>query len=260
MNFLKSFFSRPEEKLYEERDSEGHVLPYAFRPAKESGKPILVILHGNGNNKQPSRFQSKDYNILVPLDRYGVKNNGCWFLGEKGDFFLMRLLEKIIGRLRSGENADAHLYFWGSSMGGYAALLFSMLMRGHAAFCHIPQINLYNSRWYEKNHVFIDFIFGNDEKKHPWRNLASLILTHSTPLPLPFLSFNRFDRPGYMEEHLWPLLKALDQKNSNYFLQIHPQHGHAIHQSVAMQVENFKTYMKEISANANGENIDKENI
>lgn len=249
MKFFKKFFKKNEEKLNIMEDEAGHRLPYAFRPASEPGKPLLVMLHGNGNNKSPSKFASPDYNVLLPLDKYGIKNNGCWFLGENGDFFMLRMLETLISTLLSRNAAENRLFFWGSSMGATAALLLALRMEAQAAFCHIPQTNLYDSHWYAKNHVFIDHIFGDDQKKHPWRNLVQLAREHQGKMPLLFISFNRFDRPFYLDEHLWPLIHALNKKGANYFLQIHPQEGHAIHQTAAEHVANFKTYAKEIAAN-----------
>ena len=253
MKIFSRIFHRPSQTIQMELDSGGHKLPYVFRPASKAGKPLLIVLHGNGNNKIPSKFCSPEYNVLLPLDQYGIKNNGCWFLGENGDFFVFNMLKSLIHKLRARAEIGPMLYFWGSSMGGYAALLFALVMEGHAAFCHIPQINLQDSSWYRKNHVFIDFIFGNDFKKHPWRNLSEMVLKHEGRMPLLFLSFNRFDRPGYIEDHLLPLQKVLEQKKLNYFLQIHPQYGHANHQSVAQHVANFKLYENEIKNNA--ENI-----
>lgn len=249
MNFFSKLFNRSEEILHEEYNEKGHKIPYLYRPAKKRNKPLLVVLHGNGNNKTPSRFVSPDYNVLLPLDRYGIKNNGCWFLGENGDFFFFNILKNLISRLRSSPHIGSDLFFWGSSMGGYASFLFSLLMDAQAAFCHIPQTNLHNSAWYKKNKVFIDKIFGEDDSKHPWRDLPSMVIKHTKNFPLFFLSFNRFDRPNYLDEHLWPLLRALDQKKCNYFLQIHPQKGHANHQSVATHVANFQIYAQEIKEN-----------
>lgn len=250
MKLFQKFFKKSEEKLRIMKDGEGHELPYAFRPAPEPGKPLLVMLHGNGSNQSPSKFASPDYDVLLPLDRYGIKSNGSWFLGEKGDFFLLRMLEKLIVELRARDATARELFFWGSSMGAYAALLLALRMEAQAAYCHIPQTNLFDSHWYAKNHVFIDFIFGDDKKQHPWRNLVQLAYEHKGKMPLLFISFNRFDRPFYLDEHLWPLIHALNKKGANYFLQIHPQAGHAMHQTAATHVANFKTYAREITANA----------
>lgn len=251
MKFFQRIFKKSEEQLHEIADSAGHRMPYAFRPAQKPGKPLLVMLHGNGGNKAPSKFASHDYNVLLPLDRYGIKNNGCWFLGENGDFFFLRMLSELITELRARPETGSGLYFWGSSMGASAALLLALQLGANAAFCHIPQTNLYNSHWYCKNRAFIDHIFGNDKLAHPWRNLTRLVAEHDGKLPLLFLSFNRFDRPHYLEEHLWPLIQALNKREANYFLQIHPQTGHALHQTAATHIANFKNYAREIAANSN---------
>lgn len=241
MPFIKNLFAKKEHPLREWRDGS-HCLPYMFRPAKNPDSPLLVVFHGNGNNSVPSKFHSDHYNVLCPLDRYGVKGNGCWFLGERNDFFMLKMIGDLIGELAAKSNGS--IYFWGSSMGGYAAIIYGLLFQARAVFCHIPQTNLHNSHWYQKNRPFIEWIF--DSKDHPYRDIPKLVRGHKGIFPLFFLSFNRFDRPFYNEEHLAPMQKALDDMGKNYALLIHPYEGHANFQSVAQQVANFELYKGEI--------------
>lgn len=230
-------------------DVKGHKLPYVFKPAPKRGCPLLVVLHGNGNNKRPSQFISPEYNILMPLDQYGYKKNGCWFLGENGDFFIFELCKRLISEFRKRPEIKNDLYIWGSSMGGFASLLLGLTLEAHAVFCHIPQTNLYNAHWYLKNKTSIDLVFGQDNYSHPYRNLADLIKNHEGKFPLFFLSFNRFDRPFYNEENLNPLLEAMNSRNVNYALILHPQKGHSLHQKVADHVAWFSFYKHEIEDN-----------
>lgn len=237
------------EVLLEIKDNDGHVLPYCFKKSPIPGSPLLVIMHGNGNNKNIAKFRSDEYNILCPLDCYGWRKLGSWYLGEHGNFFVKDLLIKLISEVLSMPNVGKELYLWGSSMGGYAAILYGMLLEAHAIFAHIPQTNFIDSHWYETNKTFIDFIFGENGTIHPYRDLAQFALTHKGKFPLFFLSFNRFDRPFYNAENMDPLIESLNKIDKNYFLIVHPQQGHKKYHSLAHYAAFFKVYAKEIREN-----------
>lgn len=240
--------------LREIRDSRGHILPYCLKKSPVPGAPLLVILHGNGNNQNIAKFRSDAYNILCPLDCYGWRKLGSWYLGEHGDFFVKNLLIELISQVRAEPEIGKELYFWGSSMGGYAAILFGMLLEAHAIFAHIPQTNFIDAHWYETNKTFIDFIFKEDDNDHPYRDLARFVLTHRGKFPLFFLSFNRFDRPYYNAENMDPLINSLNKIDKNYFLIVHPQHGHKKYHNLAHYVAFFKVYAKEIMDNFESQN------
>lgn len=224
-------------------------LKYSFRQAKRKNSPLLLILHGNGNNQRPSRYYSPDYNILCPLDTYGHRHLGSWFLGEHGDFFVLDLLVNLVKNLLKSDQIKNEVYIFGSSMGGYAAIILGLLLKAHAVFAHIPQTNLRDSHWYQVNKTFIDFIFKPGDYSHPFRNLTSYLLTVKSSFPLFFLSFNRFDRQFYNDEHMTPFVQTLDRLNKNYLLLVNPCHGHNLPLKSAHYIQYFADYQKEIQAN-----------
>lgn len=237
-----------KEKILFWKDGRGHELPYVFRPARCPARPLLVILHGSGFHERPTQFRSEDYNILAPMDRYGCGGRGGWYLGEGGDFFTMPMLLDLIRSIQSAHGLD-RLYLWGSSMGGYAAILAGLLLEASAVFAHIPQTNLRDSAWQRQNRAKVDFVFGDDSGRHEWRDLARTVKCHQGIFPLFLLSFNRFDFPRYNEEQMEPFIKCLNEKNLNYMLLIHPQAGHCINLKSADLVGYFAIYEKEIEEN-----------
>lgn len=239
---------KAEEEILIWKDEHGHELPYVFRPTAHASRPLLVILHGSGFHERPTQFKSDAYNILAPMDRYGHEGRGSWYLGEKGDFFILPMLLGLIRHIQSQEGLDK-LYIWGSSMGGYAAILSGLQLEADAVFAHIPQTNPCGSAWHTQNRISVDFVFGNDACRHPWRNLVQTINSHRGIFPLFLLSFNRFDYPNYNEEQMLPLIKCLNEKNLNYMLLVHPQSGHSINVKSADLVNYFAIYEKEIAKN-----------
>lgn len=238
---------KKEEKLQLWQDASGHRLPYVFRPSPKPDRPLLLILHGNGFHERPSQYKSDDYNILIPLDRYGFKGQGCWYLGENGDFFVQKMLLDLVRHIEAQYGLEKR-YIWGSSMGGYASILTGLLLEAHAVFAHIAQTNLRNSAWYKEHKKRIDFIFGPDNGKHPLRDLVETVKAHQGLFPLFLLSFNRYDYPNYNAEHMTPLVNCLEEKNLNYLLLIHPQRGHRINVKSADLVNYFSVYDKEITS------------
>lgn len=70
----------------------------------------------------------------------------------------------MIFKIRNDINSDKGLFFWGSSMGGYGALLHGILLNAKAIYVNIPQIKLLKSTYSEKSmKKFFEPIFGNDE-------------------------------------------------------------------------------------------------
>lgn len=60
-------------------DSKNRKMYYQFTPAKKpSNAPLFVILHGHTFNAKPSKYKNEDWNILCPIDNFGVNKSGSW--------------------------------------------------------------------------------------------------------------------------------------------------------------------------------------
>jgi hypothetical protein len=57
----------------------------------------IVILHGQSFNTKPSRYTNKNGIFFI---HFGVNNVGSWWLGERGNFFVLKLLHKLIEKIR----------------------------------------------------------------------------------------------------------------------------------------------------------------
>ncbi len=226
-------------------DSKNRKMYYQFTPAKEpSNAPLLVILHGHTFNAKPSKYKNEDWNILCPIDNFGVNNAGSWWLGEKGDFFVKDLLQTLIFKIRNDINSNKGLFFWGSSMGGYGALLHGMMLNAKAIYANIPQIKLLGSSYSEKNmKKFFEPIFGTDENSIFNDVTNFLDILNPQDNPLFFLVQSRFDYKNYLEEQGLYFLQKCKDNNINISFEIVPENGHKVFYSIDESVKKLEKYI-----------------
>jgi len=135
-----------EDLLYIE-DANKRKLFYRFTPAAIASNfvPLVVVLHGEGGAVAPN-FEYKMWNVLTPLDDFGYENRGSCWLGEKGDFFVKDLLQKLIYEIAEEYECEDHIYLYGNSMGGYGAILHGILCKANAVYAHSPRIRLHKEK------------------------------------------------------------------------------------------------------------------
>lgn len=218
-------------------------LRYLFTPADDARAPLVVILHGHTPNPVPSRYRSPAWNVLCPLDEFGQGGAGSWWLGEAGDHFWLDAMPALISRLYEGDR----LFFCGSSMGGYGAILHGVLNRARAVYANIPQTRLLGSSYSEDGmKVFFEPIF---RKAIPtiYNDLRDVL---SDDLPTSFLlSGIRWDKRFYIEEQTLPFLEALCARRINFQSEIRFGEGHALTHSIAEAVALFDKNMRGIEEN-----------
>lgn len=111
-----------------------------------------MILHGHGSTSYLSNYSESAWNILIPIDNFGLENKGSWWLGEDGDQSTSNLLKMVVidaqNRLQSSEQSK--IFIWGSSMGGFGAIVHGMLLGAEAIYANVPQIRLLGSTYSER--------------------------------------------------------------------------------------------------------------
>lgn len=110
---------------------DGHTLPYLYCPCRNPAEKhgLLVSFGSWGGIYNRIRgfyeIENEHYDMLWLQDNHGHENKGVWYLAEDGDFWVesayTALLEEIL--VRSGVERE-RVGFFGSSMGGFAALYF----------------------------------------------------------------------------------------------------------------------------------------
>jgi hypothetical protein len=124
-------------------DAKKRKLYYRFTPAAlvSNFVPLIVVLHDEGGAVSP-HFEHKMWNVLTPLDNFGYENRGSCWLGEKGDFFVKDLLQTLIHQIAEEYECEEHIYLYGTSMGGYGAILHGILCKANAVYADTPLIRL----------------------------------------------------------------------------------------------------------------------
>lgn len=229
-------------------DKEGRKLYYVLRLAENPEQARTVfILHGQGFSKIPSSFKDANWNVICPLDQFGVDNGGTWFLGEDSNFFIKELMLQLIEDVKRITKSD-RLYFWGSSMGGYAAIFYGLLCGAEAILANVPQIKLRYTEYTDDNPYMrkcLHKVLGEDFPF--WIDLTALLeSTNKDKYPLFFITQTRFHQYNYLKEHIYYFIHKCEELGVNYFLEIVPKRGHLMYKSVAESMRYFDDYSDDI--------------
>jgi predicted alpha/beta-fold hydrolase len=217
------------------------TINFKFTKAEENNKPILFILHGHGHSGGPSNFQSPNWNVVCPMDQFGVDKQGSWFLGEDGDLFWIEAMAKLISWIRN-ESGTGRLYFWGSSMGGYAGIVHGRLNNATAVYANVPQTLLLSSQ-YSKNGMDKYFapIFGNALEENKHYNDLNQFFTSRTRTKY-FLCFNQLEGGNYFEEQGIKFISHLNKLKQKFYLEVRPTAAHAKNHGLSESINLFKKY------------------
>jgi hypothetical protein len=204
---------------------EGRVLRYAYLPATGISKGLAVLFHGHDAflHLGPVRPWA-NLDLLAPWDTFGLKRQGSWFWGEKGQPFVERMVQALIARYRPDNRA---WFTVGASMGGFAALYHGIKYRADGIYAMCPQVDL--ARKIED--------FGADELTNPYRHLRGNSAEDAFPdlmalaegmadLPPLYLVQNLFDQINPFAQHAWRLIEVYNRKSAWYGLRIQPSVGH----------------------------------
>jgi len=220
-------------------------MEYRFVPAEKnsSDAPTLIILHGHGNYP-PARARYTDWNVFNPLDNNGFDGLGSWWIGENGDKYTIELFDKALEAAlsRVGQTIDSsRLFIYGSSMGGYGALLHGCRINAIGVYANVPQIQLLNSTYSRLGmKKYFRPIFSED--KGDLHNDLRTFLSEYTKHPMYFLCENRFGQENYLQEQCMSFVKFLEQKDLNYHLEIIPKVGHSKNRRISEVKQLFQKY------------------
>lgn len=200
---------------------DGRKFNFAFRPSAPQ-HPLLVVLHGHNKNPRPSKLKSEIFNVLCPMDNFGLNGCGAWFLGENGDFFWLDAMKIIIDHVYSGNE----IYFIGSSMGGYGAILHGILNNASGIYANIPQTKLLGSAYAQQGmQRYFSNIFG-DHANSEYNDLKQVIkpglTTHFD------LTATRWDREGYLQEQVFDFVSQLIYNNLSFSFEVVSAKGHGL--------------------------------
>lgn len=219
----------------------GREFHYYHFKANSSSAPILIIFHGAGYNKIPARFRDPHINVIAIMDTFGHENVGSWFLGEKGDFFWIEAVKRIIDKLKVECNSQ-QVFCWGSSMGGYAAILHGYLNNVTAIYANVPQTKLLGSTYIEHNEKMkscLEYVFNNNYLSE-YNDLAKIIKTKTDTIFI--ITFNQLEGFNYFSEQGFPFLRHIHGIRQKMYLEVRPNTQHTIMYSISESLDLFKKY------------------
>jgi len=218
---------------------EDRKIRFKYTQATTENRPLLIIMHGQGYALTPAKFTSPNWNVLCPMDDFGYKKLGSWFLGENGDFFWIDAIKFLIAWVKKKSN-HGRLYFWGSSMGGYGAILHGRLNFARGVYANIPQTVLLGSKFSEYGaKKYFELIFGNEEN-NKFNNLCNLFDTRTSTKY--YLCFNQLEGGNYFEEQGLKFVEHLNKLKNKMYVEIRPYEKHAKNHSISQAIELFKKY------------------
>ena len=182
--------------------------------------------------------------MLCPVDDFGVKAAGSWYLGEQGDLFWLTAMPALIRSVHAGDS----LYFSGSSMGGYGAILHGILNRARAVYANVPQTRLLGSAYSNTGmKKYFQPIFGisGTTVHNDLRNF----LSEDVPTTF-FISGQRHDFLGsYLLEQTLPFLEKMIAENISFQNEIRLGCGHGLTHTIAESVALMQNNKAAIEAN-----------
>jgi hypothetical protein len=240
----------PEVILRKIKVSTGQELSYNSWLAAEDAEsqPILISFHGWAGDVEhrPAGDQFMNWNIFAPWDRFGVARNGCWWLGENRQFFMMEAIDQLIREIREDFRLKGDIYGWGSSMGGFGALFHAFRCKFKAVGVNVPQVRLIGSdymalcAWDAVPAIWDPSVAGltieEVAEKVASGDDPDLVFSDSTCFldledpknnPMVFISQSRHDTtPLYFTQQTMHLVERLVEAGCNFELYVEPRQGH----------------------------------
>ena len=231
----------------------GREMPFELKLAGDNPreKPILLQFHGWGAGGklilETAKRRLKDWNLVRPMDRYGYVRNGCWWLGENHEFFYLDLIDQLLQHLRDDLAMTGDLYAYGSSMGGFGALLHGLRHKFKAISLNVPQVRLLGTEYLarrEESRGILAAIWDESVIQHSWEDVVNICrdnpesslrysdatcfldVDNPSDNPMIFISYLRFESKQYFADQCMYLLDRLVQTGCNFELFVEPRRGH----------------------------------
>ncbi len=135
---------------------------------KQTGSKILVVVFSGFAGKGGARYnymetlQNMKVNRLFILDDYGYRQKqGTYYLGEKGDFYVEKMVLALIPQVMEQLNAS-YLVTAGSSKGGSCAIYFGLKLKARAIIAGVPQYYLGDYLNTEEHMPILESIVGKN--------------------------------------------------------------------------------------------------
>jgi hypothetical protein len=221
---------KEDSSIHSVIDEDGKQMWFRLNPARESPEsaPIFLILHGHGTTSRPTFYSEPKWNIIAPIDNFGLDNKGSWWIGVDGDKSTSNLLSLVVTKSKDllKSKKDVSVCIYGSSMGGYGAILNADRLNADAVYANVPQIRLLGSTYSELGMKKYFHAALGKEPDDMYNDLNNYIRTVKRKYPLFFICENRFGQRDYLQQQTMSFVGTLEELQINFHLEIVPTSGH----------------------------------
>ena len=228
-------------------DPEGRRFEYVHI---RHGRPDLAVhfsaFFGKWGDAKPyrDRFQgyfhrlkmlgsSENHDWLFLCDPYGAFDNGTYYTGHKGDFFVERATSTIIERVATeGNYPSSQVATIGSSMGATAALKFGLLFDVRGIVAVGPHVDLDISALAQGREREVAWICPDGDFAAPHnfiytRQIKNMLGAWAPGRPLPTLFLQSCaDDVGVHDQQVVPLYEQWRAEGGSAYLDTRPKGGH----------------------------------
>lgn len=172
------------------------------------------------------------FNVLFLCDHYGVTNNGTYYTGKAGDFFVERAVKKIIlSTLKRLNISTDKVISIGSSMGATAAIKFGLIEKFKGIIAIAPHIDLDLCAKFQGREHHVAWICPDGDTQSPsnyvYTRQIRKLLSEASSQQLPRLFIHScMDDKGVYDEQVVPFVNSYKNKGGQVDLFIKSFGGH----------------------------------
>lgn len=227
-------------------DNEGREFHYSFINNKADKLVIhFTAFFGDwGDRKEYKKYykgyfhryrmfvDEKKYNFLFVCDQYGVTQNGTYYTGNAGDFFVERATQKIINTVVASLNISwQNIITIGSSMGATGALKFGLKNNALGIVAIAPHINLDICAKLQGREQHVAWICpdGDTQAAHnyPYTRQIWNLINDTRVIPPRLFLHSCEDDHGVHSEQVLPFLDIYQSKGGQIILFSKAVGGHS---------------------------------
>lgn len=188
----------------------------AYFPSKDSDKLLIFLPSVNGKDVYPyyprlswAKELSEKYHVLYisdpyqPLEGY-IEPMGSWFVSPEGKLTLIDLANKL--KVFINDISVNEVIFYGSSMGGYAAVILSSFLENSKAISECPQLYLDQ---HPGSRFICENILAKNINKSEIEPLSFLKICESQNITIVCSIYDR-----HYEKHILPFIDEI--RNGEY--------------------------------------------
>lgn len=215
------------------RDNESSVTVFWFSAFTQGPRLGRLLKSAPKFHGYKVSQENTEFNWVLIRDHAGFTNDGTYYGGKAGNLFIEDSVVELIFTLQSEfrrKNYDARFVAMGSSMGGYAAVKFSLLCGIDACFVYSPHFDMKIAMQFcgRKRWIQWSLDSGTEKDKEDYVNrLQNVVAKSSDSLRnTKLLVQATADDPYVYPEQIVPFIKRFEMYGGSVHLDLRSDGGH----------------------------------